>query len=198
MVNGICQDCGHRAFSHFAHFNKHVLNPIQRDGYSGDGRRAMFKLKNEVLDKCLLRRTKETKAADLELPPRLVTLRSIRLHPVEEDFYNALYTQTKSSFDDYVAEGTLLNNYAHIFDLLTKMRQAVNHPYLIVYSKTAIERNGGQSKVANGSVDCDMCHGKSIMIELDFRWWCVYFPVSLTFLPQNFFDNLQNLQRTKS
>ena len=160
MQNGICQDCGHRAFTHYSHFNRFILNPIQRDGYSGDGRRAMFKLKNDVLDKCLLRRTKETKAADLELPPRLVTLRSIRLHPVEEDFYDALYTQTKSSFDDYVAEGTLLNNYAHIFDLLTKMRQAVNHPYLIVYSKTNFERNGGpnSSLVANGSTDCDMCH----------------------------------------
>jgi DNA repair protein RAD16 len=115
MQQGVCQDCGHRAFSHFSHFNKHVLNPIQRDGYTGDGRRAMFILKNDVLDKCLLRRTKENRAEDMNLPPRLVTIRPVRLHPVEEDFYNALYTQTKSSFDDYVAEGTLLNNYAHIF-----------------------------------------------------------------------------------
>lgn len=32
--------------------------------------------------------------------------------------------------------GTLLNNYAHIFDLLIRLRQAVNHPYLVVYSAT--------------------------------------------------------------
>lgn len=115
MKEGRCLDCGHRPFSHYAHFNKYVLNPIQREGYSGDGRRAMFKLKNEVLDKCLLRRTKETRAADMNLPPRIVSIRTIRLHPVEEDFYNALYSQTKASFDDYVAEGTMLNNYAHIF-----------------------------------------------------------------------------------
>jgi DNA repair protein RAD16 len=115
MKNGKCQDCDHRPFMHFSHFNKHVLNPIQRDGYTGDGRRAMFKLKNEILDKCLLRRTKETRAEDMNLPPRIVTIRTIRLHPVEEDFYNALYMQTRSSFDDYIAEGTLLNNYAHIF-----------------------------------------------------------------------------------
>jgi SNF2 family DNA or RNA helicase len=102
---------------HFSHFNKHVLNPIQRGGYQGDGRRAMMKLKNEVLDKSLLRRTKQSRAEDMCLPPRVVTIRAIRLHPREEDFYNALYTQTKSSFDDYVQEGTLLNNYAHIFDL---------------------------------------------------------------------------------
>ena len=100
-----------------------------------------------------LRRTKETRAEDMNLPPRIVTIRTVRLHPIEEDFYKALYSQTRASFDDYVAEGTLLNNYAHIFvgqlcvqrccantkallnslsalfcfyqDLLTKMRQAV-------------------------------------------------------------------------
>lgn len=87
MQHGVCLDCKHRSFQHFSHFNKHVLNPIQRDGYSGDGRRAMFHLKQEVLDKCLLRRTKETRAEDMNLPPRLVTIRAIRLHPVEQDFY---------------------------------------------------------------------------------------------------------------
>jgi DNA repair protein RAD16 len=185
--DGKCRDCNHGAFSHYSHFNKYILNAIQRDGYTGDGRRgesssrphraltvhlslnltcfrttflAMFILKNEVLDKSLLRRTKETCAADMKLPPRIVTIRPIHLHPVEEDFYNALYTQTRASFDDYVTEGTLLNNYAHIFDLLTKMRQAVDHPYLIVYSKTNARKAGnrGAAPIANGSVDCDICH----------------------------------------
>ena len=54
-----------------------------------------------------------------------------------------------------------VSNHVNIFsfqDLLTKMRQAVNHPYLIVYSKTAAARNLVKQRVANGSVDCDMCH----------------------------------------
>lgn len=106
IKNGKCQDCHHGGIQHFSHFNKHVLNPIQRDGYSGDGRLAMFKLKEEVLDKCLLRRTKETRAEDMNLPPRIVSIRTIQLHPIEKDFYDALYTQTKSSFSDYVARGT--------------------------------------------------------------------------------------------
>jgi len=113
MLDGKCQDCGHGSVQHYSQFNKHVLNPIQRSGYSGDGRRAMFTLKNEVLDKSLLRRTKETRAEDMNLPPRLVSIRTVRLHPVEEDFYNALYTQTQSSFNDYVSDGVALNNYAH-------------------------------------------------------------------------------------
>eukprot|EP00531_Pseudo-nitzschia_arenysensis_P016971 CAMPEP_0116148846 /NCGR_PEP_ID=MMETSP0329-20121206/18598_1 /TAXON_ID=697910 /ORGANISM="Pseudo-nitzschia arenysensis, Strain B593" /LENGTH=1297 /DNA_ID=CAMNT_0003645053 /DNA_START=67 /DNA_END=3960 /DNA_ORIENTATION=+ len=158
MEYGKCKNCGCASTQHFSYFNKHVLNVIQREGYSGDGRRAMMKLKNEVLDKALLRRTKESRAEDLNLPPRNVTIKPIRLHPREEDFYNALYTQTKSSFDDYVAEGTLLNNYAHIFDLLTKMRQAVDHPYLIVHSKKNHNKiaQGGPA-VANGSTICEIC-----------------------------------------
>mmetsp|Transcript_38500 Transcript_38500/g.57707 ORF Transcript_38500/g.57707 Transcript_38500/m.57707 type:complete len:734 (-) Transcript_38500:784-2985(-) len=162
MMNGKCQDCGHGSVQHFSHFNKYVLNPIQRDGYSGDGRRAMFTLKNEVLDKCLLRRTKETRAEDMNLPPRIVTIRAVRLHPVEEDFYNALYTQTRSSFDDYVANGTLLNNYAHIFDLLMRMRQSADHPYLVLFSNKGADpqlaTSSGASAVANGTIDCDICH----------------------------------------
>lgn len=198
IVAGKCEGCGHGGVHHYSHFNKHILNPIQRDGYrsvpihsqhelffiiltashdlvisstinhnvvcSGDGRRAMFTLKNEVLDKCLLRRTKETKADDMELPPRLVQIKPVRLHPVEEDFYGALYTQTKTSFLDYVDSGTLLNNYAHIFDLLIRMRQSVDHPYLVIYSNKNTDgqaerpRSDGNRAIANGSIDCDLCH----------------------------------------
>jgi DNA repair protein RAD16 len=160
MQQGRCLDCSHPSMMHYSVFNRMVLNPIQRDGYSGDGRRAMFLLRDSVLNTCLLRRTKQNRSADMNLPPRLVKIRNVRLHPVEEDFYEALYTQTKSSFDDYVAEGTLLNNYAHIFDLLTKMRQAVDHPYLIVHSKINSIRQAGQraASVSNGSTDCAMCH----------------------------------------
>jgi DNA repair protein RAD16 len=40
-------------------------------------------------------------------------------------------------FATYVTAGTLLNNYAHVFDLLIRLRQAVDHPYLVVYSNTS-------------------------------------------------------------
>jgi len=160
MMNGKCKDCGHGSVQHYSHFNKYILNPIQRDGYAHDGRRAMFVLKNEVLDKCLLRRTKETRADEMNLPPRIVTIKALRLHPIEEDFYNALYTQTRSSFNDYVEDGTLLNNYAHIFDLLMRMRQSVSHPYLVVFSKKGAgsASTAAGPAVSNGTVDCDICH----------------------------------------
>ncbi|KAL7436913.1 hypothetical protein ACHAXH_003095 [Discostella pseudostelligera] len=156
MHAGICECCGHGGIQHYSHFNKYILNPIQRDGYSGDGRRAMFLLKNEVLDKAMLRRTKESRAADMELPPRLVQIQPVRLHPVEEDFYSALYTQTKTSFDSFVDSGTLLNNYAHIFDLLIRMRQSVDHPYLVIHSKKDVAGQEALSRQVRD--DCELCH----------------------------------------
>jgi len=89
------------------------------------------------------------------------------LYSISSTHFNSLvYTQTKSSFDDYVNAGTLLNNYAHIFDLLIRMRQSVDHPYLVVYSKNNTSGQAELSQtgsvhsiaIANGSVDCDLCH----------------------------------------
>ena len=45
----------------------------------------------------------------------------------EMDFYEALYTQSQAQFGAYVESGTVLNNYAHIFDLLIRLRQVQPH-----------------------------------------------------------------------
>lgn len=42
-------------------------------------------------------------------------------------------------------------------DLLTKMRQAVDHPYLIVHSKKKGVAIANGAPVANGTLDCDLC-----------------------------------------
>jgi DNA repair protein RAD16 len=51
-----------------------------------------------------------------------------------------------------------MNNYAHIFDLLTKMRQATSHPYMVVHTKSKKNVYNGNNAVANGSAYCDICH----------------------------------------
>jgi SNF2 family DNA or RNA helicase len=157
-------------------------------------------LRHEVLDGLLLRRTKASRAADLELPGRTIVLRDdLELDLFEHDYYEvrccsgrvcvvcecvclricrvcqfncyhiwvsidynsiryvslhvqALYTQSRARFDAYVAEATVANNYAHLFDLLTRLRQAVCHPYLIQYGK------GGQDGGSGGATDvCGIC-----------------------------------------
>jgi DNA repair protein RAD16 len=49
----------------------------------------------------------------------------------EDDFYKSLYLSSRVTFDTYTQSGTVLHNYAHIFDLLTRLRQSVDHPYLV-------------------------------------------------------------------
>ncbi|MCO5551283.1 hypothetical protein L7F22_004782 [Adiantum nelumboides] len=132
-----CNNCEHSPLSHFCWWNKFIANPIKRAGFQNEGRRAMALLKYKLLSSILLRRTKLERAADLALPPSAKFLRRDSFDPREEDFYQALYTQSQSQFNTYIDAGTLVNNYAHIFDLLTRLRQAVDHPYLVVYSKSS-------------------------------------------------------------
>ena len=177
FTNGLCDACGHSAMQHYCHFNKHILNPIKRSGYVAEGRKAMLKLKQQVLDEILLRRTKTTRAEDIQLPPRVVRVRQERLDEKEEDFYQALYTQSQAQFNTYLQSGTVLNNYAHIFDILIRLRQAVDHPYLVIYSDTqTAAKADADNFLTNASSDagpaasgggviiktekgaCDLCH----------------------------------------
>jgi DNA repair protein RAD16 len=134
-----CDYCGHSPLQHYSLFNRDIVNPIKKHGYLGAGRTGFVKLKRSVLDKCLLRRTKAGRASEMVLPPKLVTLEANFLDDREFDFYQAIYTQSQAQFGSYVQAGTLLNNYAHIFDLLTRLRQAVDHPYLVVHSNRGVE-----------------------------------------------------------
>lgn len=67
-------------------------------------------------------------------------LRRTRFDAREADFYEALYTQSRASFGAYVDAGTLLNNYAHIFDLVSGMQQ----------QQTAAGRRGAAGRRAAG------------------------------------------------
>lgn len=59
---------------------------------------------------------------------RTVVLRKDRFDDREMDFYEALYTQSQAQFGTFVESGTLLQNYAHIFDLLIRLRQVSTSP----------------------------------------------------------------------
>lgn len=152
-----CDHCGHSPLHHFCWWNKYVANPIKKWGYKYEGRQALILLKYKVLDSIVLRRTKSERAADLALPPRVAFLRRDAFDAREEDFYQALYTQSQSQFNTYITAGTLLNNYAHIFDLLTRLRQAVDHPYLVVYSKTSMSLANGQNNTFDSSTAKNVC-----------------------------------------
>ncbi|XP_057792639.1 LOW QUALITY PROTEIN: DNA repair protein RAD16-like [Salvia miltiorrhiza] len=152
-----CPGCEHKNVRHFCWWNRYVSTPIKILAGRGGGRGAMILLKHKILKSLVLRRTKKGRAADLALPPRIVTLRRDSLDIVEEDYYTALYNESQAQFNTYVDAGTLMNNYAHIFDLLTRLRQAVDHPYLVEYSLTAMERKG-KTVDTRSDAKCGLCN----------------------------------------
>ena len=67
-------------------------------------------------------------------------------------------------FNTYLTARTLLNNYAHIFDMMTRLRQAVDNPYLVVYSKTSMplvnEQNNTFVHLQQKKI-CNLCNNQS-------------------------------------
>lgn len=53
----------------------------------------------------------------------------------------------------------MLNNYAHIFDILIRLRQAVDHPYLVIHSESqSTTQTYSATHADTGEVDiCDLC-----------------------------------------
>ncbi|XP_004297995.1 PREDICTED: putative SWI/SNF-related matrix-associated actin-dependent regulator of chromatin subfamily A member 3-like 3-like [Fragaria vesca subsp. vesca] len=107
---------------------------IQRPYESGDPRG--LRLIKAILRPLMLRRTKETKdkvgRPILVLPPTDIQTIECEQSDAEHDFYNALFRRSKVQFDQFVAEGKVLHNYANILELLLRLRQCCNHPYLVM------------------------------------------------------------------
>jgi len=159
MRERYCPNCGHVRFMHYSHFKCKVSNPIIKFGYMGAGKTAFQTLRNDILNKTMLRRTKEERKADLQLPGIQITIRKDALSQQERDFYTSLYKNSCTQFNTYVQAGTILHNYAHIFDLLTSLRRAVDHPYLIVHggnSKSHQLPDGSRLQEKLGDV-CALC-----------------------------------------
>lgn len=149
--NKYCSHCGHTKMTHFSYFNKRIAKPIVAFGYAGEGKTALLTLKHEVLDILVLRRTKVERSEDVRLPPLEVFIRKEEMSREETDFYEALYTQSKTEFNTYVDSGTVLHNFAHIFDLLSRLRQAVDHPYLIIHGSLAAAAGRGEAQIPTAS-----------------------------------------------
>ncbi|EPS43083.1 hypothetical protein H072_2881 [Dactylellina haptotyla CBS 200.50] len=126
-----CDDCGHRPMEHVCFFNYDILKPIQNFGHHGKGKEAFEKLQS-LLKLIMLRRTKVQRADDLGLPPRIVNVRRDYFNEEELDLYESIYGDSRRKFNTYVSSGVVLNNYANIFSLITRMRQIADHPDLVL------------------------------------------------------------------
>jgi DNA repair protein RAD16 len=142
-----CAGCGHSPTDHVSLFNRELLDPIQSYGNMGEGQEAFRKLR-VLTDRIMLRRVKKDHVASMELPPKDITIVRNFFGEVEQDLASSIMTNTTRKFENYVARGVMLNNYANIFGLIMQMRQIADHPDLL------LKRNvdGGQNILV-----CEIC-----------------------------------------
>ncbi|KAH3680805.1 hypothetical protein WICMUC_000156 [Wickerhamomyces mucosus] len=149
-----CDECGHLPMQHTNFFNHFMLKNIQKHGIAGDGLTSFSNIQS-LLKNIMLRRTKVERADDLGLPPRVEEIRRDFFNEEEKDLYQSLYSDSKRKFNEYVAEGVVLNNYANIFTLITRMRQLADHPDLVlrrVKNNSELSIDG-----LNGVIVCQLC-----------------------------------------
>ena len=142
-----CKACKHGGMQHVSVFNQELLNPIQRHGNFGPGKKAFQNLRI-LTDRIMLRRLKKDHTNAMELPVKEINVERQFFGEEENDFANSIMTNGQRRFDTYVATGVLLNNYANIFGLIMQMRQVADHPDLILKKNS----EGGQNVLV-----CNIC-----------------------------------------
>ncbi|CAI0398124.1 unnamed protein product [Linum tenue] len=107
---------------------------IQKPYDEGDERG--LKLVQSILKPIMLRRTKSSTDRDgrpiIDLPPADIQVTYCELTETEKDFYDALFRRSKVKFDQFVEQGRVLHNYASILELLLRLRQCCDHPFLVM------------------------------------------------------------------
>ncbi|KAK8247678.1 helicase SWR1 [Phyllosticta capitalensis] len=141
-----CEACGHAAAQHVSVFNQELLNPITSN--DPDQRSKALDKLHLITSRIMLRRMKRDYTSSMELPPKEVKIHNEFFGEVEFDFHRSLMDNSQRQFDTYVARGVMLNNYANIFGMIMQLRQAANHPDLIL-KKNA---EGGQNVLV-----CNIC-----------------------------------------
>ncbi|PRT57094.1 DNA repair protein RAD16 [Wickerhamiella sorbophila] len=128
-----CTSCGHVVMQHVNYFNHSLLKQIQR---MPDQQSVAMSKMRLLLKQIMLRRTKVERADDLGLPPRVVNVRRDYFNEEEKDLYASVFSDSRRTFSTYVNQGVVLNNYANIFTLITRMRQIADHPDLVLRRAT--------------------------------------------------------------
>ncbi|KAJ7222068.1 SNF2 family N-terminal domain-containing protein [Mycena haematopus] len=113
------------------HFNQLVAKPISK----GPDANLALKRLQVVLTHVMFRRTKTEVAAILKLPRRTVVIISCKFDPSEQQFYVALKTNVQTLLKRILAqtEGTV---YMNVLVLLLRLRQACDHPCLVLDNYT--------------------------------------------------------------
>ncbi|GAM87413.1 hypothetical protein ANO11243_054370 [Dothideomycetidae sp. 11243] len=165
-----------KPYNDWTRFQAEFSKPVKA---SNSDRRGVAMQKLQVLLKAILLRRQKKSTINgkpiLILPERIVEEANPVFSEEESDFYKALETQSRITFNKYVKAGTVGRSYAHILVMLLRLRQACCHPHLIKDFGVAIAADISQEtmddiarslapavveriKAANGEFECPVCY----------------------------------------
>ena len=117
-------------WSDYLWWNKMINIPLEKKD------RKCFEVLRKLLKPIVLRRTKQSKLATGEpliyLPKLHTSVRYIALSDSEKLVYNKLYQCSRSTFHAMLNSGTVKSSFASIFEMLLRLRQLCDHPFLVL------------------------------------------------------------------
>jgi SNF2 family DNA or RNA helicase len=121
-------------YSSLEKFNRDFSRPLKaKNSYGNTKENAMQQLQ-ALLKAIMLRRTKDSKIDGqpiLQLPEKTIEEQYATFSKDEHEFYQALESRAKITFNKYLKAGTVGRNYSNALVLLLRLRQACCHPHLI-------------------------------------------------------------------
>ncbi|CAN8074028.1 unnamed protein product [Agarophyton chilense] len=122
-----------KPWSSWAFWNRLIVSNLESSKI--EHQRTAMSLIRDIISSVTLRRKKTTKDSRgqsiVQLTKKTVTLVELTPSSQERDFYSAIHQRSKLQFDTYLAEDKVMNNYASVLELLLRLRQACDHPYLV-------------------------------------------------------------------
>ncbi|XP_077587001.1 helicase-like transcription factor isoform X1 [Stigmatopora nigra] len=121
-------------------WNRAIQGPVMQGDKTG--------LKNlQTLVDCItLRRTKDSELDGrplVTLPEKSVCVEQVELSAVEREEYEQARNEGRRTISRYVAEGTVLRNYADVLAILMRLRQHCCHPDLLANTAVDAVHSGG-------------------------------------------------------
>eukprot|EP00172_Hildenbrandia_rubra_P004303 Plantae.Rhodophyta-Hildenbrandia_rubra.ctg843.p1 GENE.Plantae.Rhodophyta-Hildenbrandia_rubra.ctg843~~Plantae.Rhodophyta-Hildenbrandia_rubra.ctg843.p1 ORF type:complete len:1232 (+),score=284.01 Plantae.Rhodophyta-Hildenbrandia_rubra.ctg843:1236-4931(+) len=121
-------------YAEWNYFNSAIMKKFESSN-SDSKQEAIVAVRN-LLGKIMLRRRKSTLGPEGKPIVRLTkkVVQIVRLEPgeQEQEVYEALYRRAKNRFDRLLAQGNVLSNFATVLELLLRLRQTCDHPYLVI------------------------------------------------------------------
>lgn len=122
-----------KPWSSWAFWNRGVAAKLE--GKDAAAQKIAMSLVRDIVSSITLRRKKSTLDSlgrpIVSLTKKTVELVTLTPSPEEWDFYAALEKRSKVKFSTFLAQGKVMNNYASVLELLLRLRQACDHPYLV-------------------------------------------------------------------